>query len=292
MAVVISRIGVSSAWGRGIDSFREGWNSGRVALQESEELQYLPSSLAGLAPNKGFRQYLKKRKAAKLMTDSARLALDSCGQVLENLQTEKEDIGLFFAVGREPSDEGEAEAALIACIEDGRFDERRMVEEGIRLYPPLLPLKTLPNLILGHLSIHFGLQGENAAWAGEGIQSLIEGYWAIEEGRAEKVIVGASDSLVDLGQARDLKRLGIVDAPGEAAVAFLLEKDVNGQSGLGRVSLNDSGQNVASDDIELIQQIGYCGVVNTQLNILKSLLKGERFQASDVTIESRLRAEI
>ena len=294
MAVVITQMGVVSAFGRGVSAFQVGLKSTNRYLQSHEPLNWMDSSLAGVAPNKAFRNYLHRRKAAKLMTSAARLAMDAVGQIWDEAGIELDGVetALFLSVGREPPDEGEAEPALVASAVEGEFSENALATKGRDLYPPLLPLKTLPNLILGHLSIHFGLQGENAAWAGEGIQSLIEGYWAIEEGRAEKVIVGASDSLIDLGQARDLKRLGILHAPGEAAVAFLLERDVDGQSGLGRVSLNDGGQIVASDDIELIQQIGYCGVVNTQLKILKSLLKGETFQESGVTIESRLRAEI
>lgn len=294
MAVVITQVGVVSAFGRGVDAYRTGLNSKVSYLQPHDPLKWMVSDLAGVAPNKAFFQYLHRRKAAKLMTSAARLAMDAVGQIWDDSGSELDSVetALFLSVGREPPDEGEAEPALVASAVDGQFSEVALATKGRDLYPPLLPLKTLPNLILGHLSIHFGLQGENAAWAGEGIQSLIEGYWAIEEGRTEKVLVGASDSLIDLGQARDLKRLGIEYAPGEAATAFLLQREVEGQSVLGRISLTEDVQESSLDDIDLIKQIGYCGVVNTQLKILKSLLMGETFQGYGMTIESTLRAEI
>ena len=70
---------------------------------------------------------------------------------------------------------------------------------------------------------------------------------------------------------------------------MLLEKEVDGQSVLGRVSLTGSNLNDSLDDIELIEQIGYCGVVNTQLKVLKAFSTGETFKVC-VTIESTLRA--
>ena len=46
---------------------------------------------------------------------------------------------------------------------------------------------------IGSLSIHFGLCG--STWAGEG--AVFVERWAILEGRADRILVGA-DSLIDL----------------------------------------------------------------------------------------------
>jgi 3-oxoacyl-(acyl-carrier-protein) synthase len=277
MEIVISQIGVVSAWGRGLESFQMGLQGEKLVLQESEELQYLPRSVAGLAPNKGFRQYLKRRKAAKLMTDSARLAMDACGQIIEKYEEETESIGLFFAVGREPSDEGEAEDTLVASVKDGMFSEEKLAEKGQRLYPPLLPLKTLPNMILGHLSIHFNLCGENGAWAGEGWRAFDEGFWAVAEGRATQVLIGAADSLVDLGQARDLHRIGITNPPGQGACAFLLESKKDAEKA-GRKIWATLFRKEFSADMEQMEEtlekwIGHCGVCMPMFELLGGLLK-------------------
>ena len=285
MAIVITQVGVISPFGRGIDPFEQGLANGVCVLSEHSPLQHMDSSLAGLvASNKTFRQYLKRRKAAKLMTPSARLAMDAVGQIWDavGMRLNPVETGLFFSVGREPPDEGEAEDALIASSIEGTFSEESLAVHGRSLYPPLLPLKTLPNLILGHLSIHFGLCGENAAWAGEGVQSFIEGVWSILEGRSTRVLVGAADSLVDLGQARDLKRLGVSASPAQAAVAWLLEEEsVATGPVLARIEWNGIDGKTSEDSFLQVSKphtirskMGYCGVVEPQLQLLNRVLQG------------------
>ena len=284
MAVVITQVGVVTPFGRGLEAFQRGIEHSTNALSVHDPLKWMESSLAGVASNHTFRQYLKRRKAAKLMTPAARLAMDAVGQIWDVVGEDLDPIetGLFFSVGREPPDEGEAEAALIASAIDKTFSEEALATRGRSLYPPLLPLKTLPNLILGHLSIHFGLCGENAAWAGEGVQSFVESVWAISEHRADRILVGAADSLIDLGQARDIKRLGISSVPGQAAVAWLLEEEsVATRGGIARIEVepfsDDNSESEATRRFKstLRSQIGYCGVVEPQLSLLREILEGE-----------------
>lgn len=282
MAIVVTQVGVVTPFGRGVGAFQEGIQQSESALSHHEPLKWMDSSLAGVSPNQEFRRYLKRRKAAKLMTSAARLAMDAVGQIwdTEDETVDPVETGLFFSVGREPPDEGDAEAALVASAEDGTFSEAALAIHGRSLYPPLLPLKTLPNLILGHLSIHFDLCGENAAWAGEGVQSFVESVWAILEGRAERILVGAADSLIDLGQARDIKRLGISAPPGEASIAWLLElESVATGDAFARIEINSvENEDFASSGTStfkstLRSQIGYCGVVEPQLILLQQLLE-------------------
>ena len=299
MDVVISAVGVVTPWGRGMASFLQGLEEKTLTLESSANLQYLPSDLAGLAPNQGHLDYIAKRRATKLMTPAACLAIDAVGQVLHSVLPEDvrpqskdlreavqqylhgEDMGLFLSVGREPPDEGEAEDTLLVSMENQQFSEEKLATEGQHLYPPLLPLKTLPNMILGHISILFGLGGENAAWAGEGVQSVWEGFYSIVEGRSQQVLVGATDSLVDLGQARDMLRLGITFSPGQSAVAFLMESAdsalQNNRTPL--VSIKQilaqpeqtARGNLTDDGLWLAPYIGYCGVALAQLDMLTKI---------------------
>ena len=280
MEVVITKIGVVTAWGRGVQAFEQGLQEKKSALQSHKALRFLESDLAGIAPNKAFLQYLQRRKASKLMTPAARLAMDAVGQILEDCELNRENCGLFVSVGREPPDEGEAEPALLASVDNGQFSEELLATEGQRLYPPLLPLKTLPNMILGHLAMHFQLQGENAACAGEGISAIWEGYWSVVEGRCTQVLVGAADSVIDLGQARDLKRIGCVDAPGQAGVAFLMETLEQAQQANRKPIMFMKHQSTWYDKRREPEQIGerltaligYCGVVMPQLELLSMIL--------------------
>ena len=293
MEVVITKVGVVTPWGRGLQSFKDGFVNQDIALQPHQPLQYLQSDLAGIAANKAFAQYLLQRKASKLMTPAARLAMDAVGQILEGLQINREDCGLFVSVGREPPDEGEAEPALLASVEEGLFCEKLLATEGQRLYPPLLPLKTLPNMILGHLAMHFELQGENAACAGEGVSAIWEGYWSIVEGRCKQALVGAADSLVDLGQARDLQRVGIQTPPGQASVAFLLESEQEAKQANRTPIVHVSHQPLWYTKRRRPNQIGekfnsligHCGVVMPQLELLSlicGLQRGSSWNGLDV----------
>jgi hypothetical protein len=126
-------------------------------------------------------------------------------------------------VGREPPDEGEAEPSMVAMHADGALDLGRLGTDGRALYPPLLPLRTLPNMILAHVSIQHGIRGENGTCAGgadAGRQALRAAMLAVREGRAPLALVGAAYSAVDLASARDRWREGAAEGcpPGEAAV--------------------------------------------------------------------------
>ncbi len=138
-------------------------------------------------------------------------------------------MALFLGVGREPGDQDEVERALVRSSRDGRLDAELLATAGLASYPPLAPLKTLPNMALAHVAIQLGLTGEGGTRAGEeaaGLAALIEGYWAVAEGRAEVAIAGGADSRVDAGAARDMVRLGRAGperAPGEGAGVLRLE---------------------------------------------------------------------
>ena len=226
MGVVVTAVAVNTPLGIDNDSLLE---LPPEVFQSHPPLEFLKDSRAGIANSTDFKRFLKRRKDAKLFSPAAKLALAAAGRLLEESGTlNREDLGLFMAVGREPPDEGDAEASLIASHSEGRLDERRLATEGRRLYPPLLPLKTLPNMVLAHISIHLDICGENATWAGGadcGVHALRSAYWAITEGRCETAIAGGADSLISLGLARDRLRLGKSTLPAQAAVMLLLESD-------------------------------------------------------------------
>jgi len=199
--------------------------AGQIGVVAHPPLAPLPSDLAGLA-KPDYRRWLKRRKDAKLMTRAARLGLSTCARVVQGYTGDRQALGLFIGVGREPPDDGEAEAALAAAHQDGTLSEERLAGRGRDLYPPLLPLKTLPNMILAHASIHLGIQGDNGAWAGDeraSLQAVRAAYWAVMEGRCPAAIISGADSAVELGAARDRLRLRRHGPTGEGAAALRIE---------------------------------------------------------------------
>ena len=181
-------------------------------------------------------------------------------------------MGLFVAVGREPPDDGEAEACLLASQVDGRFSESRMATEGRALYPPLLPLKTLPNMILAHIAIQLQITGENGVWAGTesaAEQAFYSAFWSIQEGRCSQALVGASDSFLSLGAARDLYRQRS-SIPGEAAVFLMLEKSESVENPIAVIHPKGGNQSIELQDL-----VGYCGAASRLLELVYLLSQNQ-----------------
>jgi 3-oxoacyl-(acyl-carrier-protein) synthase len=224
--IAITGLGLSTPLGEDPAAVAAALRDGQHALSAHPPLSPLPDSRAGTVARPGFRAYLRRRKDAKLMTQATRLALAAAGAALGTWPGDRSALGLYLGVGREPPDDGDAEAALAAACRDGVLDEAALAGRGRDLYPPLLPLKTLPNMALAHISINLGVGGDNGAWAGgpeASGRALSEACWALREGRAPAALVGGADSLVDLGSARDRLRLGRGGHPGEAAAMLLIE---------------------------------------------------------------------
>ncbi len=199
--------------------------AGETAVRASEKLRDLPDARAALVEGPDLKPWLKRRKDARLLPRAAELALPAAGRALLGFAGDFEELGICVAVGREPPDEGEAEASLAAMARDGELDRALLGGPGRALYPPLLPLRTLPNMVLAHVAIQHGIRGENGTWAGgaeAGAQALRAGVRLVEEGRAPYCLVGAAISEVDLASARDRWRLGKREPPGEAAIFALL----------------------------------------------------------------------
>lgn len=219
-------LGVVTALGDDPAEVRRLVGAGASALLATEPLAGLPDPRAALVPGPDLAGWLTRKKDARLLARAARLALPAAGRALRGLPPgASEETAVFVAVGREPPDDPDAEPSLLAMERDGRLDKERLGGRGRELYPPLLPLKTLPNMVLAHVSIQHGLRGENGTFAGDGpagAQALRAARLAVEEGRAPFALAGAAFSGVDLASARDRWRLGMTAPPGEAAVFVLV----------------------------------------------------------------------
>lgn len=197
----------------------------QTALAFLPALRWLPDPRGAAVDGPDLGPWLKRRKDARLLARASQLALPAAGRALAGFAGDAEELGIFVAVGREPPDEGDAEASLAAMERDGDLDRERLGGPGRALYPPLLPLRTLPNMVLAHVAIQHGIRGDNGTFAGgpeAGAQALAAGIRAVAEGRAPFALVGAAYSAVDLASARDRVRLGATDPPGEAAVFALI----------------------------------------------------------------------
>jgi 3-oxoacyl-(acyl-carrier-protein) synthase len=193
-------------------------------LRRLPALANLPDDRAGVVDGPDLGPWLKRKKDARLLPRAAQLALPAAGLAMRAFSGDPTELALFVAVGREPPDEGDAEPAIAAMATDGRLDPDKL-PAGLALYPPLLPLRTLPNMVLAHVAIQHGIRGENGTFAGgreAGEQALAAAIRAVAEGRAPFALVGAAFSAVDMASARDRLRMGETRPPGEGAIFALI----------------------------------------------------------------------
>ena len=225
-AIVVTGIGLCTPLG---PDPVEAINGGESAVMEQDDLQGLPHTTAAVVGRVDLRPWLKRRKDQKLMARPARLALSAAGTALSHWSGDTDGLGLYVGVGREPGDGGESIPALVAAQVGGVLDETAVAGPCRDLYPPLLPLKTLPNMALAHISIHLDVRGENGVWCGgaaAGLTALRAGVWSVREGRCPAALVVAADTWVCAGSVRDLLRVSggeAIESPGEAGVALLIE---------------------------------------------------------------------
>ncbi len=201
-------------------------------LRRLDALVNLPDSRAGVVDGPELGPWLKRKKDARLLPRAAQLALPAAGVALKTFHGDAENLAIFVAVGREPPDQGEAEASLAAMERHGKVALDRLGGDGKALYPPLLPLRTLPNMVLAHVAIQHGIRGENAVFAGgeeAGRHALRAAVNTLVEGRATHALVGAAYSAVDLASARDRLRLGLIGPPGEGAIFLLIGEGKSGE---------------------------------------------------------------
>ena len=254
-------MGVLSPYGRGVNALRRGFAeraSALVALGEG------PVGMGGLCPDPELRPILTRRRDLKIFSRSARLLLSAAADAAKDWSGDPEEMGLFFGIRKEPSDTGGGDAALVASVESGALSEGLLASEGKALSPPLLPLESLPNMCLAHVSIQLGFRGERGVAAGgptAGVQALREGIASVAEGRSPAVLVGAVDSWVDGPSQRDWVRLGHTDSPGEGAVVFRLEPAGHPDT-LFELERLEAGASSAAGSCGHRSLIGHCGAAD------------------------------
>ncbi len=174
------------------------------------------------------RAYIADRKSLKLMSQAvklgvsaARLAVTDAGG--DELLATVPPVRRGMVVGASPQ-VGEAHdlrpALQAATGDDGGFDLQRFARDGVRLIHPLWLVKGLSNNVLGFASAIHDLQGPNACYCDAvdgGWTALCEGAAAVGEGRADLVLAGGADALVDAEPLLGGRRCG------EGAAFFVLQ---------------------------------------------------------------------
>ena len=209
--VVVTGLGVVSPIGIGIEPFWESLVGGVSGVQVREQFAdtELPFRIA--APVTGFepKQYVKPRKALKIMCDPIKFACAAAAMAVEQAGLQAGDdrnvdpnrIGTVVGTETFFADPCEVADVFHRCTVDKDYQHDRWGELAIREIQPLWMLKYLPNMAASHISIALDARGpSNSICQGEAssMLALIEAANLIRRGTVDVAIVGGTGSQMAL----------------------------------------------------------------------------------------------
>lgn len=252
--LVITGIGVASALGLGRQAHWEALTAGTSAVAAWPRDPADPLPVHGGTRVEGFNvaPYLADRKMARLLSRSsalgfaaAHMALADRGLALDGIPGERR--GLFCQTGMFQVESRDLAPIVEHCCEDGALSLAKFGEKGMSVINPFLPIKTLPNMGLGALSIAFDMQGPNLVagpFSAQGAMLLGLAATALQDGDADVCLVVGGDApfnmmtlssllAMDVLDTRELPHLGLFDPAnnglllGEGGVALVLEREAD-----------------------------------------------------------------
>jgi len=208
--VVVTALGVASAFGVGWQSLAEGLSSGRSAFAALEGV------LAGVAPGVGAQLDLP-RKEFKLwfdpkvlrtstMTRQTTLGCVACGALLQHAgqaadETRHPDKGAYLGSFIVPPPFAKQFIAmkLLSRRPDGEATGHVLDDSGLATAMKKASafdfLRALPNMPSSHLSIQTGFQGPACTYLGSdasGMQAMVMAVGAIRSGIADAMVAGGA----------------------------------------------------------------------------------------------------
>lgn len=242
--VVITGIGVVSPIGIGATAYWDAMcqmRSGVVSL-ESDATRGMPLSIGGAIPNFDGKDYVKPRKALKVMSreiqtgfSAASMAIEAAGLGPGQLPPDRS--GVVFGSEMLYCEPEDMVAVHNRCIQDGEFHFSQWGPSfGSEMYP-LWMLMYLPNMTACHIAIAQDARGpNNTICQGEAssLLALVEAASIIRRGHADVMICGGSSSRLSITPMlyRGVERLARrIETPSAACRPFDAERDgmVNGE---------------------------------------------------------------
>ncbi len=236
MSAGVLAVGCVTSVGEDVAEVIAALKAGKTGMKDAPK--GYPDPQLAQVPGPDLKLWLKRKKDARLLSRACQLALPAAGRAMAAFAGDPETLGLYVAVGREPPDADDASLAIVAMERDGQLDLERLATRGRELYPPLLPLRTLPNMILAHVSIQHGIRGENGTYTGgwsAGKQAVMAAIRAVDEGRVAFALAGGAHSNIDPFSAGDRWRVAAIErsfgrtdsedpryCPGEGAIFALI----------------------------------------------------------------------
>lgn len=237
-SVVITGLGIACPLGMGRAAVWESLLAARSALRPITTIDTtgLVAKVVGEVADFDPAEYVKPRKALKVMARDAQLTLAAAGLGRDDSgytegQVDPERFGVIFGgeVIRNPLEE--VALPFQASMVDGEYDFANWGAVGMRACYPLSMLKLLPNMPACHISIGNDARGPNNTICmaeASGISAIGEATRVIQRGQADQMMAGAASSRVN---AYDLLRRQLAEEvspstdPERACRPFDAERD-------------------------------------------------------------------
>lgn len=216
--VVITGIGVVSPVGVGKDAFWENLINGRsgIGFLRAFPSDNLPSKLAAEIADFNPLQFLRQRKALKVMSRDIQLGVCAANMAvddgrLRSGEVDPDRFGIVYGAGRMPPAPAELVEAATYCTPDDSFNFDLFGSECMAQIYPLWLLPQLPNMPACHIAIEQDARGPNntiTCREASALLALAEAVNTIQRGAADCMIVGACGSDV---HPFDIARLNLSD---------------------------------------------------------------------------------
>lgn len=237
--VVVTGVGLVCPLGAGPQAVWEAVAAGASGVRAVPEwvAAGLPIPIAGRVLDFDPKQYVKPRKALKVMSRETQLGFAAAELAwadarLEDSGVAPERLGVLTGSNMFCPNVEEMAAAYHVCDDGARqFDFSAWGVAGLKELFPLWMLKYLPNMTPCHIGIAHDARGpSNSVVAGDvsGLLALIEAADAIRRGHADVMVAGGVSTAIEMmdlmwhGDARLSRR---VDSPAEACRPFEIDRD-------------------------------------------------------------------
>ena len=206
--VVITGMGLITPCGKGWQPYVDAVYNGVSHIKPMSRFSVngFISNLAGEIPDFDPMEFIKKRKALKVMSREIQFAIAASHLAIldSNIRLEEENLDMFgvsLGTGIVNYDLDEIGISVInARDEHGRFQLKKFGQDGIRSLFPLCLLKYLPNMPASHISIEHNLKGSNntiTTSSAAGALAIGEAFRIIERGDAYCMLAGGTDSKIN-----------------------------------------------------------------------------------------------
>jgi 3-oxoacyl-[acyl-carrier-protein] synthase II len=233
-------MGVVCPIGVGAEAVWASLQAGNSGIRTVDELAAaaFPIPIAGLVDNFDAKEFVRPRKALKVMSRETQLGFAAAEMAwnqaqLEDSGIDPERLGVTIGCNMFCPELPELEPAYraIDAAKSGKFDYPGWGGVGLREIFPLWLLKYLPNMAPAHVSIAHDARGpSNSIVAGDisATLAIIEAADVVARGHADVMIAGGASSnlaMMDLVWHATARRSRRVDEPQRACRPFDADRD-------------------------------------------------------------------